>query len=256
MTTIRRGLLGFVFGATAIASLIAPCFVDSVDAQKQGATLWYPVATVKRVDKPNRQRQHPVPRIQKTALLTLQWHLIKRVSDTKRVEADASKEFQTGDRLKLAITTNQNGYLYIINQPPDKDGVMLFPSVGINNGGNYVLKDKEYVVPSFCEKIEDLSDPKDCWLKLSPPAGTETMIVIFSRDKITTLPNQVAKRYAPVERDIVEQFISTSQQKVRQATGELTIPGQKAVRYATRVQNTNLQDNEELIATIELRHGE
>jgi len=28
------------------------------------------------------------------------------------------------------------------------------------------------------------------------------------------------------------------------------------VRYATRVQNTNLQDNEELIATIELTHGE
>jgi len=89
-----------------------------------------------------------------------------------------------------------------------------------------------------------------------PPAGTETMIVIFSRDKITSLPNEISTPYARVKRDTVEQLIASSQQKVRQTAGELTIPGKKAVRYATRVQNTNLEDNEELIATIELTHGE
>lgn len=235
-----------------MASLVAPCFVGRVDAQKQGAALWYPVATVKRVDKPNRQRPQPVPRIQKTALLTLQWHVIKRVSDAKRVEADPSKEFQTGDRLKLAITTNQNGYLYIISQPQDKEGVMLFPDLRINKGQNYVLKDTEYVVPSYCPNL----GLEDCWFKMAPPAGTETMIVIFSRDKITDLPNEISMPYAPVKRDIVEQLIASSQQKVKQSTGALAIPGKKVARYATRIQNTNLEDNEELIATIELTHGE
>jgi len=129
---------------------------------------------------------------------------------------------------------------------------MLFPDLRINSGRNYVLKDAEYIVPSYCPNL----GLEDCWFKMAPPAGTETMIVIFSRDRITTLPNQIAKPYSPVKRDIVEQLIASSQQKVRQTTGELTIPGRKAVRYATRVQNTNLQDNEELIATIELTHGE
>ena len=249
---MRRRLLTFVFGATVMASLIAPCFVGRVDAQKQGATLWYPVATVKRVDKPNRQRPQPVSGTQKTALLTLQWHLIKRVSDTKRAEADPSKEFQTGDRLKLSITTNQNGYLYIINQPQNKDGVMLFPDLRINKGQNYVLKDTEYVVPSYCPNL----DKEDCWFQMVPPAGTETMIVIFSRDKITNLPNEISTPNAPVKRDIVEQLIASSQQKVKQSSGALAIPGKKAARYATRVQNTNREDNEEVIATIELTHSE
>jgi len=242
--------------ATAAGALLVPAFFASgAGAQKQGAPLWYSVVTVKRVEKPNRQRTRPVPKTgtQKAALLTLQWHLVQRISDTKQEEADASQEFQTGNKLKLAITVNQTGYLYIVNQPEGKDGVLLFPDLRINKGLNSVVKDREYVIPSYCQ---DFEDPKDCWFKLSPPAGTETLIVIFSRDKITTLPNQIAKPYAPVKRSLVEQLIASSEQKVKQVTGELTIPGRKSVRYATRAQNINLQDNEELIATIELRHSE
>lgn len=252
MTLKRSRVLKNFLAATAVIGLIVPCLTGVVEAQKQGAPLWYSVATVKRVQKPNRERPRPVPKVQRTALLTLQWHLLKRASDTRRVEADPSKEFQTGDKLKLGITTNQNGYLYIINQTLDGDGVMLFPDLRINKGQNYVLKDTEYVVPSYCPDL----GLEDCWFKMAPPAGTETMIVIFSRDKITSLPNEISTPYARVKRDTVEQLIASSQQKVRQTAGELTIPGKKAVRYATRVQNTNLEDNEELIATIELRHGE
>ncbi len=245
----------FLIAAAALTLLVPAIFVPPVAAQKQGAPLWYSVVTVKRVDKPNRQRTRPVPKTgkQKAALLTLQWHLLKRVDDTTQVEADPSQEFQTGDKLKLAITVNQTGYLYIVNQPEGKDGVLLFPDLRINKGQNYVVKDKEYVIPSYCQ---DWDDPKDCWFKMAPPAGTETLIVIFSRDRITTLPNQIAKPYAPVKRALVEQLISSSEQKVKQVTGELSIPGRKAARYATRAQNVNLQDNEELIATIELRHSE
>jgi len=238
--------------AAAVTALLVPAiFVPGVDAQKQGAPMWYKVATVTRVKKPDRK---PPPRkTLRAALLTLQWRLLKRGNGNKPEEADASKEFETGDQLRLAVTTNQTGYLYIISQPKGKDAVVIFPDVRINKGRNYVLKDKEYVVPSFCPAYPD---PKDCWFRMDPPAGTETLIVIFSRDKITTLPNQVAEAYGVVKRSVVEQLISSSQQKVEQMTGELAIPGKKAVRYATRVQNTNLQDNEELIATIELRHGE
>lgn len=239
--------------AIVVALLIPAIVAPGASAQKQGAPLWYSVVTVKRVEKPNRVRTRPAPVKQKAALLTLQWHLLRRVDDTTREEADPTQEFQTGDKLKLALTVNQTGYLYIVNQPEGKDAVLLFPDLRINKGQNYVVKDKEYVLPSYCQ---DFEDPKDCWFKLWPPAGTETLIVIFSRDKITNLPNQISKPYSLVRRDLVEQLIASSEQKVKQVTGELTIPGRKAVRYATRVQNTNLQDNEELIATIELRHSE
>jgi Domain of unknown function (DUF4384) len=243
--------------AAAVLSLIVPAILGpGVEAQKQGAPLWYSVVTVKRVEKPNRQPTHPAPKTgrQRAALLTLQWHLLQRITDTKQEEADSSREFQTGDLLKLAITANQTGYLYIVNQPEGKDGVLLFPDIRINNGQNRVVKDKEYIIPSYCP---DFEDPNDCWFKMAPPAGTETLIVIFSRDKITTLPNKISKPSSPVARALVEQLISSSEQNREQFTADdLKIPGRKTVRYATRVQNTNRQDNEELIATIELRHSE
>ena len=253
---MRSRLSTICLVAAAAGSFILPAFLPTVvDAQKQGAPLWYSVVTVKRVEKPNRQRSQPISKTgkQRAALLTLQWHLLKRVDDRTREEADPGQEFQTGDKLKLALTVNQTGYLYIVNQPEGKDAVLLFPDLRINKGQNYVIKDKEYILPSYCQ---DFEDPKDCWFKMAPPAGTETLIVIFSRDKITTLPNQIDKPYSLVKREIVDKLISSSEQKVKQVTGELTIPGQKAVRYATRAQNTNLKDNEELIATIELRHSE
>jgi Domain of unknown function (DUF4384) len=242
-----------VFIAGTSVLLIPGLFAPGIYAQK--APLWYSVVEVKRVEKPNRQRTQPVSKTgrQKAALLTLQWHLVKRVDDKNREEADPRQEFQTGDQLKVALTVNQSGYLYIVNQPQGKDGVLLFPDLRINKGQNYVLKNQEYVIPTYCPAYED---PKDCWYEMTPPAGTETLIVIFSRDKITTLPNAIDKPNSVVKRSVVDQLISTSEKKVNQVSGELTIPGKKAVRYATRVQNPNLQDNEELIATIEVRHSE
>lgn len=251
----------YLTAALATALVAWTAFAPGAAAQKQGAPLWYSVVTVKRVEKPNRvppKGTKPAPKgakpvRQRAALLTLQWHLLKRASDTVQEEADPNQEFQTGEKLKLAFTVNQAGYLYIVNQPEGKDAVLLFPDLRINKGQNYVAKDQAYIIPSYCP---DFDDPKDCWFKMVPPSGTETLIVIFSRDKITTLPNEISKPYSPVKKSIVDQLISTSEQKVKQVTGELAIPGQKAVRFATRVQNTNLQDNEELIATIELRHSE
>jgi len=240
--------LSFVAG---VAALLILAISIPVDAQKK-ESLWITVAPVDRVKKPNRQRVGSPRKPQRLALLTLQWHLLKRTGDNTQEESDPNREFQTGDRLKLAVTVNQTGYLYIVNRHQGKDPVLLFPDLRINRGQNSVIRNKEYVVPSYCEEYED---PEDCWFKMTPPAGTETMIVIFSRDKITTLPNKIAKPNSVVKPEVIDQLVSTSEKETKQVTGTLRIPGQKAVRYATWAQNPNLKDNEELITTIEVRHG-
>ena len=245
---LKAGLIGSV-----VAGLIAPGFLmSSVEAQKQGAPLWYSVVSVNRVKKPDRKPPQNLHTTERKALLTLQWRVLQRGDGNVQEEVESSKDFQAGDQFKLAITTNQSGYLYIVNQPPGKDAVLLFPDLRINRGANLVVKDQEYMIPAYCPTFPN---PKDCWLELSPPAGTETMIVIFSRERITTLPNRIAKPNSVVKRSLVEQLIASSEQRIEQMTGELQIPGKKAARYATRVQNTNPKDNEELIAKIELTHG-
>lgn len=247
--------------ATAVGALLVPAiFAPGVDAQKQGAPLWYSVVTVKRVDKPNRQRAHPVPKTgkQQAALLTLQWRLLERGDNNVQQEADPSQVFHNEDQLKLAVTTNQDGYLYVIHRMNNGDGRLVFPDPRSNEGRNEVKKNQEYVVPSYCPTFPN---PKDCWWEMAPPTGRENFIVVFSRDEFEKLPRRVAMNngeyeYPIIKRDLIEDLADTSRKDVKEATGRLRIPGKPAARYATWLQNSNLKDNEELIATIQLKHGD
>jgi hypothetical protein len=244
--------------AAFVALLVPAIFVPGVDAE--GAPLWYSEVTVKRVKKPNRPAAHPLPKggTQKAALLTLQWRFLQRGENNVQQAADPNQVFHNEDQLKLAVTTNQNGYLYVINRMNSGDGRLVFPDPRSNKGLNEVKKNQEYVVPSFCPSFRE---PNDCWWEMAPPTGRETFIVVFSREKYDKLPNQVAENNGEYENpvikgDLIEDLINASRQNVKKATGQLTIPGKPPARFATWLQNTNREDNEELIATIQLKHGD
>jgi hypothetical protein len=96
---------------------------------------------------------------------------------------------------------------------------------------------------------------------MAPPTGRENFIVVFSRDQFEKLPERVTLQndeyeYPTIERALIDDLINTSRQTVKEVTGRLTIPGKPAARFATRVQNYNPQDNEELIASLQLKHGD
>lgn len=247
-----------LIAATAGVLLIPAIFVPGVDAQKQGAPLWYSVVTVKRVDKPNRKASQPHPKTQKANLLTLQWRLLTRGNNNVQKEADPSQVFHNEDQLKLAVTTNQDGYLYVIHRMNNGDGRLVFPDPRSNEGRNEVKKNQEYVVPSYCPTFPN---PNDCWWEMAPPTGRENFIVVFSRDEFEKLPRRVTVtngeyEYPIIKGDLIEDLINTSRQKVKEATGQLAIPGKRAARFATRLQNINVEDNEELIGRIQLKHGD
>lgn len=252
---LRKTLL---IAASVIALLLPAIFVPGVDAQKQGAPLWDKVVTVKRVDKPNRKPTKPLPKTQKSNLLTLQWRVLERGDKNVQQEVDPNQVFHNEDQLKLAVTTNQDGYLYVIHRMNNGDGRLVFPDPRSNQGRNEVKKNEEYIVPSYCPAFPD---PNDCWWEMAPPTGRENFIVVFSRDEFEKLPRRVTLdngeyEYPIIKRDLIEDLINTSRQKVKEATGRLTIPGKRAARFATRLQNINLEDNEELIGRIQLKHGD
>jgi len=194
-------------------------------------------------------------------LLTLKYKALKRGDGNSAERADPSGQFKIGDQLKLAITPNQSGFLYVIHRSVDVDGKVIdqphviFPDPRINNGQNVVEKDREYVVPQYCPEYEN---PKDCWWEITPPNGKEFFTVIFSRDEITNLPNKLTAD--DVTRDagaINEQVIEA----IKQGSGQ-SLTHDKQVLSARRavqsdgvyVRNTNRKDNEELIDTIEFKH--
>lgn len=240
--------------AAALGGLLSQGFMGRIaTAQVQGAELWYMKTPITRVKKPKRKPIRPRPDNKKSIepLLTLQWNLLKRGDGNKRIEVDPTTIFETGDQVKLSITANQNGFLYIIAQPEGRNGALLFPDPNVNDGKNYITKNKEYLVPYRCV---DKPDPEDCWLEMTPPAGTEKLLVIFSRDQITTLPDNVKKAGDEIRPEVIEEIEKSSRQLVEKITGKLIIPGRPVVPYATRLRNINVDDNEELMAVIEIKH--
>lgn len=247
-----------IFKFTLVVTSLMVSGVSTTVVGQKNSLFWDKPTTIHRVKKADRRPSHPLPAKEAGTLLTLQWRLLERGNHNVQKEADPNQVFHTGDQVKLAITTNQDGYLYVIQRTNSGDGNFVFPDPRINNGLNKVKKDQEYVVPSFCPS---LADPDDCWWHMGSRAGRENFIVVFSRDEFDKLPSHVAEHdgdyeYPVIKGDLIEDLISASRQEKEERTGRLTIPHKAPARFATRVQNTNLQDNEELIATLQLKHGD
>jgi len=224
----------------------------AVSLAQQKTSLWYAPANVSRVKKADRKPPKPLPKKQTVPLLTLQWRLVERGDGNVKLEADPSRDFQTGDQLQMAVTPNQDGYLYIMHYMEGQDGQLVFPAPHVNDGKNFVKNNQEYFVPSRCSHI---AKEDDCWLKITAPAGTENFMVIFSRDPITTLPEQVEPPgAAPVKEEVIKKLEAESGQKVKEVTNPPKIRALVPVRFGKWVQNTNIKDNEELITTIRIKH--
>lgn len=247
-----------VFKFTLVVMMLLVSGLSSIIVGQKNSLFWDKPATIHRVQKTDRRPSHPHPAKETGRFLTLQWRLFERGNGNVQKEADPKQVLHNGDQVRLAITTNQDGYLYVIQRVNNGDGHFVFPEPRINNGLNTVKKDQEYVIPSFCPAKPD---PNDCWWEMSPPTGRETFIVVFSRDEFDKLPSQAAEsngdyEYPVIKSELLKALIDSSRQEKREVTGRLTIPGKAPASFATRLQNTNIQDNEELIATIQLKHGD
>ena len=240
--------------AAAIVGLIAEPLIW-VGAQ-DSSIVWDKPVEVKRVVKPKRETTRRRPKIERTPLLTIQWRVLKRNPDGTELETNPTTMFHTGDRLRLAITPNQEGYLYIIHHSEGRDGAIIFPDSRINDGQNFVKKDQEYVLPAYCPTPE-FNDPRDCWWRMTPPGGQEIFTLIFSRDLITSLPNRVTEEGGVVKQSLISEIEADSHQALKRTSRPELSPqqGGGAGRYIVWVTNTNSKDNEELIETIVLTHG-
>lgn len=234
--------------------LLAQFQLVNLSLGQDSSLVWDKPVAVKRVSKPTR-KSVPHRRVERVPLLTLEWRMLKRNSDGTVQETNPTAIFHTGDRIRLAIKANQNVYLYISHHSEGQDGTLIFPDSRINNGENYVKKDQEYVLPAYCPTPE-FDDPRDCWWKMTPPAGREEFTVICSRDMITSLPNQSLDIPGTIKLNIINDLKTTSGQKLKRTSRpDLSYSEGGSGRYITWVTNTNAKDNEDLIETIVITHG-
>ena len=106
----------------------------------------------------------------------LRFRLLQAGVDDAPMDVDASKEFQTGDRIRFAFESNIDGYLYVAQQGTSGNWTVLFPNPQINGGRNAVKRFQDYQIPD------------GDWFRMDPPAGVERIFVFLSREPMSTLP--------------------------------------------------------------------
>ena len=73
--------------------------------------------------------------------------LLSRESTAYR-EVDTETVFRSGDRLKIQVETNAEGYLYVVARGSSGNWSVLFPASEVENGSNRVTPFRPYLTPA------------------------------------------------------------------------------------------------------------
>lgn len=109
--------------------------------------------------------------------------LFMRDSNGMAVRVDPEREFRQGDRIRVLLETNADGYLYIFNTTNDGPPVLLYPDPQLDEGGNYIQSHVPFEIPSSLAAEERLR-----WLQFDEHAGTERVYFVFSREPLPNIP--------------------------------------------------------------------
>ena len=245
-----------------IVGLLGIMMFSSVAVGQESSTTWDKPQQVKRQEKPKRvyhatKKSKVRPKVQMSPLLTVQYRVLIKRPDGTEGEASAASVFHAGDMLRLGVTANQDGFLYVIYQKEDQDGLVMFPDSRVNHGENYVGKNQEFILPpAVCPS----TNPDDCWYKVTNDPTKEFFIIVFSRDQILDLPNSAggsdavksALAAGVLKKEVIDSYIKSARMQDYKIYSRPAKANSPASRYAIWVTNTNRGDNEDVILRVPL----
>ena len=79
--------------------------------------------------------------------LALKYRLLKRTLEGRYDEVDTDTVFRSGDKIRVSVESNDNGYLYIVQQGSSKTWNLLFPNEETESGSNRIQRNREYDLP-------------------------------------------------------------------------------------------------------------
>lgn len=109
--------------------------------------------------------------------------LFMRDSNGLAVRTEASRVFQKGDRVRVLLETNTDGYIYIFNTTNDGPPVMIYPNADLDEAGNYLQAHVPFEIPSSLSAEERLR-----WLAFDENAGNERLFFVFTKEPLSGLP--------------------------------------------------------------------
>jgi hypothetical protein len=110
----------------------------------------------------------PFQKVSAKGPLGLRYALLK-VNGPESTEVPQTTEFTSGDRIRLKVQPNDDGYLYIVHQGTSGNWGILFPKLTANPDSNRIQAGVQYEVP-----------PESAF-RFSGNPGTERLFILLTR---------------------------------------------------------------------------
>ena len=137
----------------------------------------------KKPDRPGGPAKPETAKPVNVARIGLGMTLFMRDSNGLAVRVDPEHVFHKGDRVRLLLETNTDGYLYIFNQTNDGAVMMIYPSEQLDDAGNYIKSHVPWEIPSGAAEQERLR-----WLAFDENPGTERLFFVLTREPLNGVP--------------------------------------------------------------------
>ena len=109
--------------------------------------------------------------------------LFSRDANGLAVRVNPDHVFRKGDRVRILLETNTDGYLYIFNRTNDGPAVMIYPDAELDEGGNYLQAHVPFEIPAPDAEQERLR-----WFTFDDVGGTEHVFFVFTREPLKNVP--------------------------------------------------------------------
>jgi uncharacterized protein DUF4384 len=136
-----------------------------------------------------------VPKVEKYMGVSYWIDLLDMAGEKRRV--DATRSFKSGDRIKLSIEANRDGYLYVINIGSTGQSHVLFPHPGVNS--NFVTAWTPYEIPY------------NTYMRFDENPGEELLLVMLSPKPMGDVFTPPVNR--PLNSEETQSFTQLSQAK-------------------------------------------
>ena len=111
----------------------------------------------------------------------LGYTLYMRDDNGNAMRVDPAREFRAGDRIRLSLETNTDGYLYIFHTENNAQPQMLYPDVRLEKGDNRIEAHVPYEIPWNEPGVEN-------WFKFDANPANERLYIVVSRQPLPGIP--------------------------------------------------------------------
>lgn len=208
---MRSKLFGTLLAALALTTGIAVVAAQQPDEAVRGAFLESRPKTTNLNAPPRRHRKRPAntnPNANKSSSVVvnpnvttakvagsnpgakkaleaigLGYTLFMRDANGRAVRVEPAREFRSGDRIRLALEPNIDGYLYIFDSEDGGPVRMIYPDPRLDGGDNWIDAHVPVEIPSSQESDERLR-----WFEFYGKPGGDRLYVVVTREPLKSVP--------------------------------------------------------------------